>query len=218
MLVLLLGALAGCGHTRLAEERTDDGLVRVPSRAAGGVYRDPAADFTGYKRIILEPPTIEFTESWREQHPEVKDSDLARMRNDAVRLFLDEFARELVKHGPYSFADAPAPDVLRIAPRVLDFDIPAPDVTVSPGDKTYTPGPVKMQVTGEIRDAEKNTLLARVTVFAGQERYGFDELRLANRSTNTHEMRLGFGKWAMMVREALNVAKAARPGKKPEGR
>jgi hypothetical protein len=214
LLVALAGTLAGCGYTRPAEERTDDGLVRVPSRAAGGVYRDPAADFTGYRRILLEPPTIEFTGSWREQHPNVRDSDVARLRKDAVKLFLDEFERELVKHGPYSFADAPAPDVLRIAPRVIDFDIPAPDVLVSPGDKTYTPGPVKMQVTGEIRDAEKNTLLARVIVFAGQERYGFDELRLANRSTNAHEMRLGFGKWSMMVHEALNVAKAARPGKK----
>jgi hypothetical protein len=215
LLVALAVALGGCGYTRTAEERTDDGLVRVPSRASGGVYRDPSADFTGYHRILLEPPTIEFTESWREQHPEVKDSDLARLRNDAVKLFLDEFERELVKRGQWKFADEPAPDVLRIAPRVVDFDIPAPDVAVAPGDKTFTPGPVKMQVTGEIRDARKNTLLARVIVFAGQERYGFDELRLANRSTNAHEMRLGFGKWSMMVHEALNVAKAARPGKMP---
>jgi hypothetical protein len=74
-----------------------------------------------------------------------------------------------------------------------------------------------MQVAGEIRDSEKNTLLARVIVFAGQDRYGFDELRLANRSTNAHEMRLGFGKWSRMVHEALNVAKAARPAKAPAG-
>lgn len=217
LLVMLAGALAACGYTRPAEERTDDGLVRVPSRASGGVYRDPAADFTRYKRIMLEPPTIEFIAGWREQHPKVKDSDVARLRNDAVKLFFDEFERELVKHGPWSFADAPAPDVLRIAPRVVDFDVPAPDVAVAPGDKTYTPGPVKMQVTGEIRDAAKDTLLARVIVFSGQDRYAFDELRLANRSTNAHEMRLGFGKWSMMVHEALNVAKAAQPRKKPAG-
>ena len=59
-------------------------------------------------------------------------------------------------------------------------------------------------------DATSNKLLARIIIFEGQTRYGFDELRLANRSTNAHEMRLGFGKWSMMVREALNVAKATR--------
>src|SRR5690349_22559077 len=57
MLVVALSVvIGGCGYTRLPEERTDDGLVRVPSRASGGVYRNPSADFTPYKRVILEPP------------------------------------------------------------------------------------------------------------------------------------------------------------------
>ncbi len=56
-----------------------------------------------------------------------------------------------------------------------------------------------------------NTLLARIVIFEGQSRYGFNELRVANRTTNAHEMRLGFGKWSMMTHEALNVAKASKP-------
>ena len=210
VLVVLACVLAGCGYTRVPEERTDDGLVRVPSRASGGVYRDPAVEFTNYKRIILEPPTIEFTSNWREQHPEVNDSEVARIREEAVKLFRDEFEDELVERGPYEYAEAPAPDVLLVVPRVVDLDIPAPDGEREVGDRTYTPGPVKMQVTGELRDASSNALLARIIIFEGQHRYGFNELRLANRSTNAHEMRLGFGKWSMMVREALNVAKATR--------
>jgi Protein of unknown function (DUF3313) len=202
--------LAGCGYTRVPEERTDDGLVRVPSRASGGVYRDPASSFTQYKRIILEPPTIEFVEGWRKRHPKINDDEIVRLRNEAVKIFRDEFEREFVKRGPYEFADSPAPDVLRVVPRVVDLDILAPQGEVDVGDKTFTPGPVKMQVTGELRDATTNALLGRVTIFEGQHRYGFNELRLANRSTNAHEMRIGFGKWSTMVREALNVAKATR--------
>lgn len=208
--LLALGLLAGCGHTRVPEERTDDGLVRVPSRASGGVYRDPAADFTHYKRLILEPPTVEFIADWRKRHEKVNDADMLRMRTEAVKLFRDEFDRELVERGPYEYAEVPAPDVLRVVPRIVDLDILAPDVVTGAGERTYTPGPVKMQVTGELRDAVTNKLLARIIVFEGQSRYSFDELRLANRSTNAHEMRLGFGKWAMMVHEALNVAKATR--------
>jgi hypothetical protein len=68
-----------------------------------------------------------------------------------------------------------------------------------------------MQVTGDLRSAESNALLARVVILEGQSRYGFNELRLANRTTNAHEMRLAFSKWSKLVREALNVAKATRP-------
>ncbi|HEX6639265.1 MAG TPA: DUF3313 family protein [Steroidobacteraceae bacterium] len=203
--------VAGCGYTRLAEERTDDGLVRVPSRAAGGVYRAPEADFTGYRRIMIEPPTIEFVTDWREDHPEVDDKELARIRNETVKLFSEQFARELVDRGPYEFADSPGPDVLRVTPRIVDLDIPAPDAGNEVAQRTYTPGPVKMQVTGDLRDSASNVLLMRVIVFEGQDRYAFDELRLANRSTNAHEMRIAFGKWSMMVHEALNVAKVVRP-------
>lgn len=210
---LLLSAvlLAGCGYTRVPEEWTDDGLLRVPSRASGGVYRNPAADFTPYKRVILEPPTIEFVEKWRELHKEVSDREFTRIRSEAVRLFRDEFTREFVDRGDYEFADAPAPDVILVTPRVVDLDILAADAGSEVGQRTLTPGPVKMQVTGELRDSTSNALLARITIFEGQSRYGLGELRVANRSTNAHEMRLGFGKWSMMVHEALHVAKAARP-------
>jgi hypothetical protein len=203
--------LAGCGYTRLPEERTDDGLVRVPSRASGGVYRNPTADFTPYKRFMLEPPTIEFIEKWREQHKEVDDKEFARIQADAVKLFRDEFLREFVVRGPYELADAPAPDVFQVTPRIVDLDIIAPDAGSEVGQRTLTPGPVTMQVTGELRDSATNTLLARITIFEGQSRYGFNEFRVANRSTNAHEMRLAFGKWSMMTHEALNVAKATRP-------
>jgi hypothetical protein len=205
---LLLGA---CSHTRGPEEITDDGLVRVPSRAAGGVYRNIHADFTPYQRIIVEPPTIEFVAGWRDKHPEVDDREATRIRDEAVRLFLDEFKRELVDRGPYEIADTPGPDVLLVTPRIVDLDILAPDAGTDVGARSYTPGPVKMQVAGDLRGAASNALLARVIIFEGQSRYGFNELRLANRTTNAHEMRVAFGKWSKLMHEALNVAKATRP-------
>jgi hypothetical protein len=212
-LLILMGAwVAGCGYVRGPEERTDDGLVRVPSRAAGGVYRLPGAEFSQYKRVMLEPAIIEFRSGWRDMHREVSDADVARIRKEAVELFRKEFARELVDRGRYEFADVLAADVLLVTPRVVDLDIAAPDAGNEIGTKSYTPGPIKMQVTGELRDGASNALVARVIVFEGQERYGFNEMRLANRTTNAHELRLGFAKWSKMVHEALNVAKASKPG------
>ena len=200
----------GCSYVRKPEERTDDGLVRVPSRASGGVYRLPGANFNQYKRIILEPPTVEFVSNWRDSHPEVTDNDVTRIRNEAIKLFRDEFKRELVDRGIYEFADSPGPDVLLVTPRVVDLDIAAPDASKEIATKTFTPGPVKLQVAGEFRDAASGALVGRVIVFEGQSRYGMNEMRLANRTTNAHEMRLGFAKWSKLVHEALNVAKATR--------
>lgn len=206
----LCAGLLGCAGGLPPEERTDDGLVRVPSRAAGGVYRSPDAEFTRYRRLMIEPLTVEFYRDWRKAHPEVSDAELRRIQNEAVKLFREEFVDELVVEGQYELADTRDADVLHVIPRLIDLDIPAPEPEQS-GTRTYAPHPVRFQVNGELRDAASSALLMRVIMFEGQQRYGFNELRLANRVTNAHEMRLGFGKWAQLVREALDVAKVARP-------
>ena len=209
--------LAGCGYSRIPEEVTDDGLVRVPSRAAGGVYRAPGAEFGQYKRLILEPPTIEFMPNWREQHPEVSDREALRLRDEAVKLFHDEFKREFVDRGNYEFAETPGEDVLLVIPRVVDLDIPAPDAGRDIDVKTYTQGPVKMQVVGELRDASSNQLVGRVIVFEGQSQYSKYGMHQATRASNAHEMRLGFAKWSKIAHEALYVAKASRPDPPQKG-
>src|SRR4051812_19220363 len=98
-------AAGGCAVDRPPEETTDDGLVRVPSRSIGGVYRLPEASFTQYQRIILEPPSISFAAKWTENHTEFSPAEMARIRTEAIGLFREEFAREFVEHGPYQFAE-----------------------------------------------------------------------------------------------------------------
>jgi hypothetical protein len=202
---------AGCKGQLPPEERTDDGLVRVPSRASGGVYRNLEANFTAYKRVMIEPLTIEFRPDWRRQHPEVDDAELRRIQAEAAKLFREEFIEVLVDEGPYELTEVREPDVMVVVPRVLDMDIPAPDAGVEPGVRSYAPHPVKYQMNGEVRDAMNGAVLLRVIMFEGQERYAFGELRLANRVTNAHEMRSGFTRWSRLVREALDVAKVAPP-------
>jgi len=210
---LLLGLVlvAGCAADRPPEEITDDGLVRVPSRSVGGVYRAPEASFLQYRRIILEPPSIGFIKDWREKHPEVSQAEFERIRAESVKLFRDEFAREFVKRGPYAFADDPAPDVLLVVPAIEDLDIVAPDSSDAGLTRSYTSGPVTMKVTGDLRDALTGKVVGRVIMYSTDERHPFNEMRLANRTTNAHDQRQVFAKWARLVREALNVAKAERP-------
>jgi len=210
---LLLGwtLLAGCAADRPPEEVTPDGLVRVPARSEGGVYRAPGASFLQYRRVILEPPSIGFIKDWAKNHPELDATELSRIRAESVRLFRDEFAREFVKRGPYKFADDPAPDVLLIIPTIDDLDIRAPDAGDAPGTTTYSSGPVSMKVSGELRDSSTGTLVGRVIMYQPPERYAFNEMRIANRMTNAHEQSQVFARWVRLVREAIDVAKAERP-------
>jgi hypothetical protein len=211
ILVLGLGLFAGCAADRPPEEMTDDGLVRVPSRNVGGVYRAPEASFLQYRRIILEPPSIGFIRDWRENHPEVSPKEFERIRAESVTLFRDEFAREFVKRGPYTFADDPAPDVLLVIPAIEDLDIVAPESSEAGSTSSYTNRPVTLKVTGDLRDASTGKIVGRVIMYSSEERYPLNEMRIANRTTNAHDQRQAFAKWARLVREALDVAKAERP-------
>lgn len=206
-LVMLLAA--GCASDPPPAERTDDGLVRVPARASGGVYRNLEATFTQYRRIMIEPLTVEFRADWRRSHPEADDAEVRRIETEARKLFREELIDVMVDEGPYELAETPGPDVLIVVPRLLDLDIPAPESSTEPGVRSYAPHPVRMQLSGELRDSVKGVLLLRAIVFEGEQRYGFNEMRLANRVTNAHEMRIGFAKWARLLREALDVAKVA---------
>jgi hypothetical protein len=87
----------------------------------------------------------------------------------------------------------------------------APDADVTPGIRTFTPGPVSMKVTGDLRDAVTGKVVGRVILYQPKERYPFNDMREANRVTNAHDQRVVFAKWSRLVREALNVAKAERP-------
>lgn len=225
--VAMACALAGCRSLPGPEEMTDDGLVRVASRASGGVFRKPDAQFVQYKRLILEPPVIAFRSGWRDQHRDVTDNDVRKIRDDASELFREEFERALIKNGPWQFAENPDADVLIVEPRIEDLDIPAPRAGSDPsGTKTYTSGPIKMRIIGELRDAQSGVIVARVDRFDGNEDYGIgvsspplrnatgldsSQLREATRISNIHEMRMAFGRWSRLLREALDVAKATRP-------
>jgi hypothetical protein len=203
-------ALASCRSLPGPEESTADGLVRVPSRKAGGVYRAPGAPFDQYTRFIVEPLTVDFVENWRKHHKDVSDKEVRRMRDEAARDFLEEFREVLVEEGGYTMANSPGENVLLLAPALTELDVPAPE-SESVDTRTLSPRRPSMTLTGELRDSVSGKLVGRVIHIAPGERYGFNELRPANRVTNAHEIRLVYAEWVRLLREALNVAKTERP-------
>ena len=208
-MALVCALTAGCRSLPGPPETTDDGLERVASRKAGGVYRAPGATFIQYKKIMLEPLVVSFEKDWEKKNSNVRPGEIKRIREQAQEIFRDEFTREVIKRGKYEYADAPGPDVLMISPSLEDFDIIPENSDVDM--KTLTPGPPKMELMSELRDAATGTLVGRIIMFSGGDRYPFNELRPANRATNAHEQHVAFSRYVVLVREALNVAKTERP-------
>src|SRR5215203_5245654 len=113
--------LAACKAGLPPAETTDDGLVRVPSRPEGGVYRNLDADFTRYKRLMIEPITVEFRKGWRKQHPHLSDSEVRRIQAEIAKNFRDVFTGILLDEGPFELAEVREADVLVVVPRMLDL-------------------------------------------------------------------------------------------------
>jgi hypothetical protein len=207
----LFALLAACKASLPPAETTDDGLVRVPSRPEGGVYRNLDADFTRYKRLMIEPLTVEFVKEWRKQHPKVSDVEVRRIQAETAKNFLEVFTGVLVDEGPFELTDVREADVLVVVPRMLDLNIPAPETEMDADFGSYSPRRVSMQMTGELRDGISGKALLRVIMIDSDDRYKLDQSGGTSRLTNAHEIRASLEKWSRLVREAIDVAKATKP-------
>jgi hypothetical protein len=203
--------LAACTASLPPAETTADGLVRVPSRSEGGVYRNPDADFTRYKRMMIEPLTVEFQKGWRRQHPDVSDAEVRRIEAETAKAFHEAFTGILIGEGPFELTEVREADVLVVVPRMLDLKIPAPETETDAGYRSYSPRPVSLQMTGEMRDGVNGEVLMRVIMIDPDDRYKIHQIPGSNRVTNAYEIRDSLERWSRLVREAVDVAKASKP-------
>jgi hypothetical protein len=206
----VLVLLAGCKASLPPAETTADGLVRVPSRPEGGVYRNPNADFTRYKRLMIEPLTVEFLGGWRRQHPDVSNGEVRRIEAETAKSFLEAFTGILVDEGPFELTEVREPDVLVVVPRMLDLNIPAPETEADTGYSSSSPRSVSLQMTGELRDGVNGEVLLRAIMIIPENRYKTHKMSGSSRINNAHDIRDSLERWSRLVREAIDVAKASK--------
>jgi hypothetical protein len=203
--------LSACTASLPPAETTADGLVRVPSRPEGGVYRDPDADFTRYRRLMIEPLTVEFVEGWRRNHREVSDSEVRRIESETAKSFGEVFTQILVDEGQLELTEVREADVLVVVPRMLKLNIPAPETEYDAGFESSSPYLVSMEMTGELRDGVTGDVLLRVLMIEPDFRIKLHQVHGPNRLANAREIRDSLEKWTHLVREAIDVAKASKP-------
>src|SRR5437016_14484656 len=64
--VLALAA-AGCATPEGAKPATNEGLVPVHSANVDELYLRPNADLSGYRRVLIDPVSVEFPRDWLTQ-------------------------------------------------------------------------------------------------------------------------------------------------------
>jgi hypothetical protein len=202
--------LCSAAGAQVITDVTEDGLARVPSSAKAGVYRLPDATFAQYRRVMLATASVAFRRNWDNKSLDrldtgLKPSERKRIADDMALAFREELVAELVERGGFTLAEAPAPDVLLIAPAITELDITAPEAGDTPGTRSFVRTSGSMTLIMELRDAASGVTVGRIIDY--EKARETRELQQVNHIT---EARIAFANAARYTRSALNIAKTER--------
>ena len=142
--------------------------MSVQSRYLDEVYLHPAADFVGYRKVLIDPVRVALRPNWRRDQNESRDlsrrisvTDAAEIVQQATDVMARTVADVFAAKG-YEIVTAPGPGVLRVTPSVVDLDIYEPDVTNSRLQALFTHDAGTATLRLELRDSAAGTLLGVV--------------------------------------------------------
>lgn len=168
---------------------TQAGLVSVQSRYLDEVYLQPAANWVGYQKVLIDPVQVALRPNWRRDQNESRDisrrisvTDTAEIVQQATEVMAKTVADVFAAQG-YEIVTAPGPGVLRVSPSVLDLDIYEPDVTNSRVQALFTHDAGTATLRLEMRDSAAGTLLGVVV-----DRGTATQIRQINRTNQTSNL------------------------------
>jgi hypothetical protein len=188
-------------------ERTPDGLVRIQSKQVDTVYAVPGLSLARYRRVMLDSVDLAFKLDWEKRHPEVSESDVARIRSQGAAVFYEIFSNALSMNNGYPLTTQPGPDVLRVSASVTELDVAA-----SPGtggtQRMYVVSPSDLTLLMELRDSTTGALLVRA--IDREKGRAVGNLQVEGAVSNSAEARRALEMWAGLLRKALDDARAAK--------
>lgn len=185
-------------------EKTPDGLVRVQSQQVDTVYAKQGVSLARYQRVMLDPVDLAFKLDWEKQHPEVSESDIARIRSQGAAVFHEIFSSALTRQHGYGLATQPGADVLRITTSITELDVSA---TTSTGgnQRVFVVSPGDLTLLMELRDSQTGALLVRA--IDREKGRASGNLRVEGAVENSAEARKALEMWADLLRRALDGAR-----------
>jgi hypothetical protein len=219
--VLALVCIALVGGAAFAEKPPQewDGLTRVKLKGMDSAYVRPGADFTIYKKIIIDPIEVAYAKNW-DQKSSTTNRKIDKDKLDEIKVKLGQLAQETFaevfsKDNGMRVVTEPGPDVLRFSSAIVDLWPRAVD-TQEPGRTyTFTTSAGSAVLFAELRDSETNQLIGRVV--DGREARNSGTMRWTNSVENSAEARAMVSDWARILRkryDALVKEAGAQPAQK----
>jgi hypothetical protein len=212
-LSLVLVGLLGCaspapGPIEYRDAVTADGLHQVRTSRVAGAYVKPGARLGSYSKIRIAPVTVAYKRpprsaqrSYGSLHGNYALSDEAMARFEG--LFQEAFEKQFAASESFSLVDEPGADVLEVQGRIVDLIVEVPPEPTG-RSRAYAKQAGAMTLILDVRDSLTDEPLAR---FADRRvvsnTAGFHLSRQTTTST-TAELRRTFGRWARLLRDALD--------------
>jgi hypothetical protein len=162
----------------------------------------PGEDFSQYDMIGLLDCYVAFKKGWRTNHPDLRRSDMQKVRQWLAAEFREVFTAKLLGNG-YSIATAPKKNVLLVRPALVDLEILEPDTGSDASSMAFTTftGSVKLYV--DLYDAESSEILARAVDHRQANHIG--DVEVSSFVTNSDDTRRLLKHWAGRLIDELNA-------------
>lgn len=202
-LILLFSPLLIVAQAPAADipDTTFDGLVRVKGSKVDVAYVKPGADFSVYKRVMIDLIDVRFKKGWERDHNEVNRRDQARIKEGLTKMFHDVFRKEIQEKGDMKIATRADDDVLAVRASIIDLDITAPDTMTSGRVRNYVTSAGEMSIVGELYDSVTGDILARIK----DRKVASSTMRFTHstRISNSQEARRALSSWARLLNDRL---------------
>jgi Protein of unknown function (DUF3313) len=163
-----------------------DGLVSVQSRQLDEVYLRPAADWSSYRKVMIDPVQVTMRKNWRRDQNATRDisrwitptvvDDIVTMATASMTAKVTD---AFVAKG-FEVTTTPGPGVIRVSPSVTDLDVYEPDVTFARPQALFTKDAGMATLGLEARDSVTGALLGVVV-----DRGTATQVSRINRTTQT---------------------------------
>jgi hypothetical protein len=192
-----------------------EGLVKVKSKKLDAIYLLPDVDFNAYPKIMIDPVQVSFAKNWikdinrsRGTGRRIDDGDAQRIA-EAMRTGFEEIFAAAFKAKGYAIVAAPARDVLRLSPAVVNLYMNAPDTAQSGVYRTYTVEAGEATLVLQARDSTTGALLG-VAVDRSETR-NLGRPVMTTSASNRADFEDLFKRWSVICANGLEELKSRPP-------
>ena len=190
-------------------------LVKVKSKRLAEVHLLPGTDFSGYKKVMIDPAQVSFNKNFLKG--DTRSAELAKRRipedqvkaiTEVARSGFGEIFEDAFKRAGSEIVKSPGADVVRLTPAIVNLYINAPEGGVA--TRTYALNAGEATLVLAVRDSLSGALLG-MALDKRETRSAMAGPVIANSVTNRGEFEVLFRRWADIAANGFTEIRQSPP-------